>query len=1520
MRHANKARLSIVMVFLMLFIQTPIVFANAGVPSYIEISGLNTIGGEFVVSIPAGTEPNIFHFTADVFDSLDNKITSAPHNGVVWSALGDIMTGISVNPVTGVVSIENTAEPCVFNLIATSSTTGSVFWDAVITVEEPLYNIRIQDNGVTLALAKASAINVLNEFVVERYDQKGILQTSPLPDLTWSISPAKAGVTISDSSRGIVTISSRVSQPTMTEGTFNIFVTDGISMSDTRAVPLQYEAPSRIEIENTAGDVSDNYLIKEYPYNTNEYTAKIYNQLDQLMLDEAVTWSTPSAGVYVNDSTTGVMTITSDAMEGIASLRANSITNPLIVMVKAVTLEFQEAQSTTVSGADSITIPTGGNPVYSSFSASSIDQEGTVLTDLIYTYSIQGGAPTGVSIHPTTGILSLTHQASPGSIIILASRETTEGTVTGSKTVTIVSSGQLGLITIQNPGTIFHYSNKINEVPVSAVVLDIFGTPLPNPNVIWSIENGTGESNHTGITFNNITKKISIAPSTTARSFKIAASYNGLNDKLELPLVLEMMSSIRFVKPVEYIFLPKLTDFSIDLDAGVLNQAGEVMEAELIDWDIRDESDNILDDAEGFSINASGLLTVRRDTVIPRIKVTASSQYAPLIKTSVLFDIVKQNFNITVSGTSNITIPLSSSTIIDYSATVSDQQQANINQPIIWSLVSSKSGVTINSSTGQLTVDSAATPGTITITAAMANDAAASITKTVTLLANMSPVASSINITGQGTIQANNTSFYVAAVKDQYNSVMGGEAVSWSLQTPKNGVTINASSGLLTVTSSASAGTVNIIATSVSNPSVFEVKTVTITTEAVANNVAVSVSIAGQDSVIVGNTSAYTATARNVFNAVLSNETFTWRLQSPKAGVAINSATGLLSVANNAAAGSVTIVVTPNSDNAVSSTKIVTIAEATPTVTSISIFGNNSININSSYTFTAAVKDQYNNVMNTQAVIWSLQAPKAGVSINATTGQLIVNNTATTGQVNIVATSAANSAVTATKTVNITGPSTVNSIVITGQNTVNINTSSTYTATVKDQSNNDMTGQTVTWSLQASKAGVTINPTTGVLTVSNTATAGSVTIIATSTANTAVTSVKAVTISTQTPVVTSIVITGQNTANINTSSTYTAVVKDQNNNDMTGQTVTWSLQASKAGVTINSTTGVLTVSNTATAGSVTIIATSTANSAVVAAKTISVGTQASAISSIVIIGENSVTINSMTAYYALVKDQNNSEMTGQTVSWSLQAAKAGVSINSASGALTISSTATPGTVTIVARSTNNTAITAIKTITIMSVTRIGIAGGGTHSNNAAVIPIGASGNLSTSFVIKAYAGQTEISGVNLGSIILKQNVPGVSLVKTATANEYNLVATGITTDTVVVLLAVSAISASITYELTVLLDVDNSSSTNQFVITTGFNQTKLTADQTLTATSTVKNNSNADTSVLLVVVLYDEDNQVKSFTLQSKVIKAAQFDTLSAGFKLPDNVTNCKVKAFIWEGSNIQNATRILSNVVELSI
>lgn len=108
-----------------------------------------------------------------------------------------------------------------------------------------------------------------------------------------------------------------------------------------------------------------------------------------------------------------------------------------------------------------------------------------------------------------------------------------------------------------------------------------------------------------------------------------------------------------------------------------------------------------------------------------------------------------------------------------------------------------------------------------------------------------------------------------------------------------------------------------------------------------------------------------------------------------------------------------------------------------------------------------------------------------------------------------------------------------------------------------------------------------------------------------------------------------------------------------------------------------------------------------------------------------------------------------------------------------------------------------------------------------------------------------------------------------------------------------------------------------------FKVDTTFSPARLVANQMMTAKVTATNVSAAPYEgkydVLLIVALYDSNNTMMNVSYISKGIPYQGTETLSAGFKLPTNVTGYSVKAFMWDGQDLKTTNMLpLSNVTQI--
>lgn len=254
-----------------------------------------------------------------------------------------------------------------------------------------------------------------------------------------------------------------------------------------------------------------------------------------------------------------------------------------------------------------------------------------------------------------------------------------------------------------------------------------------------------------------------------------------------------------------------------------------------------------------------------------------------------------------------------------------------------------------------------------------------------------------------------------------------------------------------------------------------------------------------------------------------------------------------------------------------------------------------------------------------------------------------------------------------------------------------------------------------TWEITTTPkpTGVSIDATTGKLTVTNEAAGDGVRVLATytdgSTTHTdAVTVTITKDVSKETAIVATAPTTGTNITIPNggttTSGNCSYKVYDQYGAEMTGSHATWKMDPETvAGVTFIPANGSISVNNTATTSTVKLYAESggvKSNEI-----TFNIARETSVAKSLTIEGSiNSVNVPTVTepgttecayaAYNATVKDQYGAEMPGQTIAWSVTD-NPGVTFNN--GQLTVTNKATAGDVTITAKSGT---LTATKDVTI----------------------------------------------------------------------------------------------------------------------------------------------------------------------------------------------------------------------------
>jgi uncharacterized protein YjdB len=228
---------------------------------------------------------------------------------------------------------------------------------------------------------------------------------------------------------------------------------------------------------------------------------------------------------------------------------------------------------------------------------------------------------------------------------------------------------------------------------------------------------------------------------------------------------------------------------------------------------------------------------------------------------------------------------------------------------------------------------------------------------------------------------------------------------------------------------------------------------------------------------VVGGTQQLTATTKDGSGATLSGRAVTWSSSSSAATVDAN---GLVSAVS---AGTATITATSEGKTGTSAITITLVPVATVTVSPASA----SVVVGATQQFTATARDANNNVLTGRSITWR----SSNTAIATVSSGGLVAGVAAGGPVSITATSEGQ---TGTASVTVTQAPVATVSVSPSSVTLSVGGTQSFTATVRDASNNVLSGRTVTWSSDAPSV-ANINGSTGVVTAMA---AGSATITATS--------------------------------------------------------------------------------------------------------------------------------------------------------------------------------------------------------------------------------------------------------------------------------------------------------------------------------------------------------------------------------------------------------------------------------------
>lgn len=465
-----------------------------------------------------------------------------------------------------------------------------------------------------------------------------------------------------------------------------------------------------------SGDTTATVPTKDNTTTVNLTATGSYNDSTSSPVTDSATWSIDSTydGVTVDK---GVVTIQPSAAAGSVTIKAEcggqSNTHTITLSKATATLT-----KLTISGNDSVSVP--GEYTYT---ASGEDQYGESISTGSVTWSIEGTAPTGVSIGSSNGKLSITNSAEAGSVTIKA----TSGAASDTKTVTITKaasvvdsvtiSGGVSSLTVPTVDAIGGSKSENASTAFTAELKDQYGATISG-TVTWSV------SGNPGVTISG-TGLLSITNEATDSNVTVKAEC-GSKSATQTVSVTKATSAATFVQvsksgsavTTDTIIIPTGSNTTADYTAKVYDQFGATF-SDTISWSITS--------ATGVSVS-NGTVTVDSTASAGTVTLTAASSSDSSKKAEVTITLSNKPAH-------NIGSFAEASKTVTYGDSVTGQTVTSSTGTVKYSS-SDPSTVAVNENTGALTIHKVTSGSSVTITAKVEEDAThaeASATYTITV-------------------------------------------------------------------------------------------------------------------------------------------------------------------------------------------------------------------------------------------------------------------------------------------------------------------------------------------------------------------------------------------------------------------------------------------------------------------------------------------------------------------------------------------------------------------------------------------------------------------------------------------------------------------------------------------------------------------------------------------------------------------------------------------------------------------
>jgi uncharacterized protein YjdB len=1170
----------------------------------------------------------------------------------------------------------------------------------------------------------------------------------------------------------------------------------------------------------------------------------------------------------------GVSTLVAGETEQLTAALADALGQPL--GNRAITWATSNATIATITSGGLVTAI---NPGSTTISATA----GGLTSSITVTVTPVPVSSVAVALTPQTVTVGQTSQAaavlkdSKGAVLTgrsilwasdnsgVASVNPATGLITavapGSATISATSEAQSGTATI-----------TVTPAPVAAVTVSLANSSI---NAVETTQASASlvDANGTALTGRTITwssdntgvATVSPAGLVTAVSTgtaNIVATSEGKTGTAPVTITPAPVASVTVAPPSGSL----VEGSTLQLSAETRDAKGRLITGRFVSWST---------DAHGIAtVSATGLVTA----VAPgTANITAESENK----------IGMATINVTAIPVATVSVSLATSTVIagqttQATATTLDGSGNTLTgRVVVWS--SDNATVATVSSTGLVTSHAAGVANIIAVSETKTGGAALTVDPVPVNTVAVSPPTATVIVSA--------TQQLTATTKDINDNTLTGRVVTWSSSDPTRATV--SSTGLVTAVA---AGPAVITATSEGKTGT---SSITVTPVAVAS---VTVSLTPNSITAVG-TSQAAAVTLDANGAVLTGRAISW--SSSNTAVATVSPQGVVSAVAQGTADIIAIS-EGKTNSAVLTVTPAPVATVTVSPPSATVFQS------ATEQLTVVLKDAHNNVLSGRSIVWS--SSNVAVATVSTSG-LVTAASATMGTVTITATSEGQ---IGTSSITVSQDPVASVSVALSLSTINVGQNTQASATLRDASNNILTGRTVTW-------------TSDNTTVATVSTGGVVTALAAGTAHifgaSGGQSGSATLTVTPIPVASVSVSLAASPIQIGQSTQATATTRDANNGVLTGRVIVWS----------SDNTGVATVT---TGGLVTAIGAGSAN--IIAA---SEGQSGSSPLTVIAVPVASLTLSAPTTpmvlgqtqqLTAIPKDASGNTLAGRTVNWvssnpAVLTVSAASSVSNSGGATVTLTAAGLGTATITATSESApsvaTPVITVNPIPVATVTvspsSAALALGVTSTQQLTAILKDLNNNTLTGRTVTWTSSNPSVASVDGNGFVTA--VGGGSTTITATS-ETKTGTSSITVTVPVMTVAVSPSSATLTVGLTHQLiattkDVNGSVLTGRLVTWTSSNAGVAAVDAnglvsavaaggpvTITATSEGKSGTSAITVTPISVASV-------SVSLSASTIQVGQTTQATATtFDASNNVLTGRVAT--WSTGNPAVATVSPSGLV----